>query len=346
MKLKQLNQSLWLLAALAIPAGAASDFFKPYLPGHRARVVIVANTNALSELKPVPAVVHQMVDRGIQSFTGRTNTAEAWLSLVHTNDVIGIKVYSAPGRVAGTRPAVVEGVILGLLQANIPATNIVIWDKRINDLAEAGYYHLKERYNVRIAGSITTGWDPKIYYDNPLAGKLIWGDLEFGKTDEAATRHSHVTRLLTGEITRIINVSPMLNDNEARVAGCLYSLASGSVDNFLRFEGDSYRLEVAVPEICALEAVGDRVAINLVDALLAQYEGGQRSLLHYSSPLCQLRFSRDPVALDLLSARELSELRAVPLSDTIRTNYTLFNNAALVRLGIADTNRIDIERLP
>jgi len=120
------------------------------------------------------------------------------------------------------------------------------------------------------------------------------------------------------------------------------------VDNFLRFENDSYRLEIAVPEIYALEAVGDRVAINIVDALLAQYEGGQRSLLHYSAPLCQLRFSRDPVALDLLSAHELSALRLVPLPDNVRSNFTLFNNAALVKLGVADTNRIDIdvERLP
>jgi hypothetical protein len=59
-----------------------------------------------------------------------------------------------------------------------------------------------------------------------------------------------------------------------------------------------------------------------------------------------LRFSRDPVALDLLSAHELFALRKVPLPDSVRTNFTLFNNAALVKLGVADTNRIDVERLP
>lgn len=346
MKMKQLTQSIWLTAMLTLGAHADGNSLQPYLPGQRARVVVVSDKNALNELKPVPDVIHALVDRGICDFTGRTNVADAWLTLVRTNDVVGIKVYSAPGRVAGTRPSVVAGVVEGLLKAGVPSTNIIIWDKRIADLGAAGYYDLADRYNVRIAGSTSTGWDAKTYYDNPLVGKLIWGDLEFGKTDDASGRHSHVTRLLTDEITRIINVSPMLNDNLARVAGCLYSLASGSVDNFLRFEGDAYRLQVAVPEICALESVGDRVAINIVDALLAQYEGGQRSLLHYTSPLCQLRFSRDPVALDLLSANELSALREVPLPDNIRTNYTIFDNAALVRLGIADTNRIDVERSP
>lgn len=346
MKMKQLKLTSGMLALLVFSAPAAETFFQPYLPGQRARVVIVGNTNAVVELKPDPVIVHQLVDRGIRAFTGRTNAADAWLSLVHTNDVIGIKVFSAPGRVAGTRPAVVEGVVQGLLAARVPATNIIIWDRRATDLGSAGYYDLESRYHIRVAGAMTTGWDFKTYYDNPLLGKLVWGDLEFGKTDDASSRHSHVTRLLTDEVTRIINISPMLNDNQARVAGCLYSLASGSVDNFLRFEGDAYRLEIAVPEICALEAVGDKVAINIVDALMAQYEGGQRSLLHYSTPLCQLRFSRDPVALDLLSANELSALREVPYPDNVRTNFTLFDNAALVKLGIADTNRIDIERLP
>lgn len=336
----------WLLPALAQTLTAADDFRQPYVAGARARVAVVEDRDAITALKLNTEVIHRMVDRGIQGFTGQSNPATAWASLIRTNDVVGIKVHSAPGRVAGTRPAVVEGVILGLRRAGLPATNIIIWDKRIADLGAAGYFELAERHDVRIAGATTAGWDAGTYYENPLLGKLIWGDLEFGKLDGSAGRRSHVTTLITEEVTRIINISPMLNHNEVRVAGCLFSLASGSVDNFLRFEGDAYRLEIAIPEINALESLGDRVALNIVDALIAQYEGGQRSLLHYSSPLCQLRFSRDPVALDLLSAHELSALRKVPLPDSVRTNFTLFNNAALVKLGVADTNRIDIERLP
>jgi hypothetical protein len=33
------------------------------------------------------------------------------------------------------------------------------------------------------------------------------------------------------------------------------------------------------------------------------------------------------------------------LPDNVRTHFTLFNNAALVQLGLNDTNRIDIERV-
>lgn len=335
-----------LTAPVTANGAAAIEPFAPYTPGESARVVVVEAKETIVNLKIDPAAVEQLVHRGIQAWTGRTSPAEAWREIVRTNEVVGIKVFSAPGRMAGTRPSVVEGIIIGLLAAGVPATNIVIWDKRIADLGGAGYFGLAERHGVRIADATTAGWDDQKYYDNPLLGKLVWGDLDFNRQTPAAGRYSYVTRLLTEEIDRLIVVSPMLNHNEAHVAGGLVSLASGSVDNFLRFEGDASRLEIAVPEICALEAVGDRVALYVVDALIAQYEGGQRSLLHYAWPLKQLRFSRDPVALDLLSALELAGLRRTPLPANVRTNFNLFKNAALVRLGIADTNRIVVERHP
>jgi len=332
---------LTLLARL--PAAAAPSAFEPYEPRDRARVVVVEGPDTIVDLKLNREAVHDLVDRGIRDWTGADTVAGAWLSLVRTNDVVGIKVHSAPGRLGGTRPAVVEGVVQGLLAAGVPSTNIIVWDKRLSDLGASGYFSLVEQFGIRLEGATSAGWNEDTYYENPLLGKLVWGDLEFGRDDTASGRRSHVTRLLTDTITRLIVVSPMLNHNEARVAGSLFTLANGSVDNFLRFEGDAYRLEIAIPEICALQAVGDRVALYITDGLIAQYEGGQRSLLHYAWPLKQLRFSRDPVALDMLSVVQLDALRRLPLPETVRTNFTLFNNAELVRLGLSRTNQIDVE---
>ena len=64
-----------------------------------------------------------------------------------------------------------------------------------------------------------------------------------------------------------------------------------------------------MPEIYALPVLGDRVALNITDALIGQYEGGSRGLLHYSSVLNQLWFSHDPVALDTLAIKELDRER-------------------------------------
>ena len=147
-------------------------------------------------------------------------------------------------------------------------------------------------------------------------------------------------------MTKIINITPLMNNNEAGVFGNLYSLATGSVDNFVRFESDHARLAAAVPEIYALPALSDHVVLNITDALICQYEGEERSLLHYSAILNQLRFSRDPVALDVLSLQELDHQRELSKAPVVKIDPDLYSNAALLELGVSDLKKIEVTTLP
>lgn len=319
----------------------------------RSRVIIVQDPEASEAFKPRPKVVRNMVDRGINKLTGKTNVSAAWLSLVSPKDVIGIKVFSAPGADAGTRPAVVAAVIEGLLEARIPATNIIIWDRQRADLRRAGYMELAARYGTRIEGSANVDYDEETFYtpERPIPGQLVWGDVEFGRKGEGVGRRSFVSTLLTKTITKLINITPMLNHNAAGVSGNLYSLAMGSVDNAIRFDNDVFRLNVAVPEIYALPALGDRVVLNITDALICQFEGEQRGLLHYSAVLNEVRFSKDPVALDYLSLRELERTRLasqipIPREHSLTNQMELLSNASLLDLGFSDTKDIAVERIP
>ena len=169
--------------------------------------------------------------------------------------------------------------------------------------------------------------------------------LEFEKKGDGIGRKSFVAKLVTSEMTKIINITPLLNSNEAGVCGNLYGLALGSVDNSLRFENDPGRLAQAVPEIYALPILVDRVVLNITDALICQYEGGPRGLLHYSAVLDQLRFSRDPVALDVLSIKELTHQRGSMPGPNLKPNMELYRNAALLELGVSDVSRIQVETL-
>jgi hypothetical protein len=314
----------------------------------RPRVVIVQDDEATDAFDPRPAVVRALVRHGITNFTGQTDVAAAWRSLVNTQEIVGIKVFSAPGPQVGTRPSVVAGIVQGLLAAKIPAPHIVIWDRQLSDLRQAGFGDLARQYGVRLAGALDSGWDTNVFYDSPLLGQLVFGDLEFQKKDEGVGRKSFASRLVTTNITKIINVSPLLNHNSVGVCGNLYSLAMGSVDNTLRFEGDPGKLAQAVPEIYALPVLGDRVVLNIVDALICQYQGEHMSRLHDSVALNQLRFSTDPVALDVLSVQEINAQRVrAALLSSLRTNrFDLYRNAALMELGSADTNKIELRRVP
>jgi hypothetical protein len=311
------------------------------------RVVIVADERATEAFKPRPEIVRALVQRGVTNFTGRADVAAAWRSLVSTQDVIGIKVFSTPGPQVGTRLAVVAGVVEGLLTAKIPTNQIIIWDRQLSDLRAAGFVDLAREYGVRFAGSQDTGWDETQSYEFALLGQLVFGDLEFGKKEEGVGRKSFVTKLLTTNVTKIINVSPLLNHNSIGVCGNLYSLALGSVDNTMRFEGDPLKLAQAVPEIYALPALGERVVLNIVDALVCQYQGEHLLRLHDSVALNQLRFSADPVALDVLSVQEINAQR-VRAAEALaaRTNrFDLYRNAALLELGSADANRIELREV-
>jgi hypothetical protein len=310
--------------------------------------VIAQDPNATDAFRPNLERVRAMVDRAITNLTKQPTVPEAWRTLVSTQDVVGLKVFSAPGPHSGTRPAVVEAVVEGLLAAGLPAKHIIVWDRQVADLRLAGFFDLSDRYGIRVEGSAHAGWDEQAFYnpDSPVLGNLVWGDLEFGRKGDGVGRKSFVSKLLSREITKIINITPLLNHNEAAVSGNLYGLAMGSVDNLIRFESGPEALATAIPEIYSLPALSDHVVLNITDALICQYEGGDRGLLHYSATLNQLRFSRDPVALDVLSIKELDRQRQLANCPTVRPNLKLYSIAALLQLGVNDLKRIDVVTVP
>ena len=304
------------------------------------------DAEATEAFKPRTDRVRAMVERAITNLTGQSSVAAAWRSLLSTQDVVGLKVCSAAGADAGTRPAVVAAVVEGLLAAQIPTNHIIIWDKHRADLRRAGFFALAAQYGIRAESSVSAGYDEKTFYepDKPFPGPLLWSDLEFGRSGEGVGRKSFASKLVTKDMTRIINITPLLNHNVAGVSGNLYSLAMGSVDNTLRFEMNAGNLAQAVPEVYALPVLGDRVALNIVDALICQYQGQQVGLLHYSAVLNELRFSTDPVALDVLSLQELERQRRSAKMAAPHGNWELYQNASLLELGVSDLGNIMVER--
>jgi hypothetical protein len=338
---------LWALWLAGLPATQAADSISLHPTNNAVRVVIVTDPAAVTAFAPDPAVVQRMVDRGLANLTGLPTVVGAWRSLVSTQDTVGLKVFATGGEISGTRPAVVAAVVHSLLDAGLPPDHIIIWDKHADDLRTAGFFKLGSQLGVRVASCDQTGYDPTNFYlpDSPVIGNLRYGDLEFGRKGDGIGKKSFVSLLVSRQITKIISIAPLLNENDIGTCGHLYSLALGSVDNTFRFEGDPDRLAIAVPEIYALPAVGDRVVLNLTDALIGQYEGGPKGLLQYSEVLNQLWFSRDPVALDTLALKELERARQERQAAEFKPNTTLYSNAALLELGVNDPAKIQVDKL-
>ncbi len=339
-----------LALALMLVRAATSSAHAAELPSSQERpalVVAVRDPEATQAFEARGDRVRAMVDRAITNLTGKPSVEAAWLSLVRTQDVVGIKVYSLPGPTVGTRPSVAAAVVEGLLAAGLPPGQIIIWDRQAADLRQAGFFELARRYGIRVEGSADAGYDESTEpYDKPWPGRLVWGDLEFGLNTNGIGRKSYVSKLLSRRITKIINISPMLNHNLAGVCGNLYSLAFGSVDNVLRFESDAEVMTEAIPEIYAKEEIGDRVVLSITDGLVCQYQGEDRVRLPYSIALNELRFSTDPVALDVLSLEELDRQREAAHLPAMTPNRKIYTVAGLLGLGTCDLKHILVVRIP
>ena len=323
----------------------AADAFPLHATNATARVVQVDGVGLQSAFLADDARVAVAFNLGLFTLTRTAKVSDAWRSLVHTNDTVGIKVFSRPGPLSGTRPAVVAAIVRGLLAAGLPPDKIIIWDKHAADLRAAGFFKLAAQLGVRVAGAAETGYDTNTFYlpDSPVVGSLVWGDSEFGLKGEGIGKKSFVSKLVSQQITKIISVAPLLNENDAGLCGHFFSITLGSLDNTRRFEGDPDRLAVALPEIYALPSVGDRVVLTVTDALLGQYQGGPASFLQYATVLDQIWLSRDPVALDTLALKELARQRKFFEIPSPKLNYQLYTNAVLLQLGINDPSRIQIE---
>jgi len=103
---------------------------------------------------------------------------------------------------------------------------------------------------------------------------------------------------------------------------------------------------VALPEIYALPLIGDRVLLNVTDALLAQYQGGPAGYLQFSTVRNEIWFARDPVAIDVMGLKELMLQRRLLNEPSMPTNFAIYTNAVLLELGVNDPARIQIEKAP
>jgi hypothetical protein len=321
----------------------AQDTNTPSAPVVKSRVVLVRDPSAVNNYSVDAAKVQALVATGIRSLTGESNEAAAWRHFASSNDVVGIKISSQCGPLQSTRRAVVEAIGSGLRAAGVSPTNLYVFDRDPIQMQAAGYRLSSGTNSTQVVSVIDgTGWDGNVYFQNNLAGKLIWGDLLFGKADDVLSKRSHLPKLVTGTITRLINI-PVLQDNDAcGLAGCLYNLSLGMVDNTRRFETLGQRGDPMIAEICAMPQLRDKLVLNIMDGLIAGFAGGPGFKPQYSWSDGALYFSTDPVAVDSLCLDAIDARRREDKITLAAPRAVYIAAANHIGLGQSDRARIDL----
>lgn len=301
-----------------------------------------------------PSVTTRMVDSLVCGLTGRHTVAEAWRTLINPADVVGIKVAAQGRNASGTNPEVVNAIASGLREAGVPAKNIIVWDRNLDDLLAAGYDRKSSLYTLGWVDP-ATGYDPQAQVSAPILGKLIWGDRKFGDTSgmrfadllstgEQVSSSSYYAKVLS-QVTKIINVPSLTDSFLTGINGAFVNVTLSNLDNWRRFaksasEGDSY-----IAELYADPLIKDKIVLTIMDALVLQYAGGPFPNPNFSLDNYTIFASRDPVAIDSTAVRLIDEARKASKLPSVKTMTTYVEAGKLLGLGEDVEGRIDMIRV-
>ncbi len=326
-------------------------------PAQTAKVFYAMDSKVVGPSSTIqPRTVARMMESLMCGVTGKATVADAWKSLVTPEDKVGIKVSASGRSISGTNPEVVDAIVAGLHQAGVPSSNIIVWDRNLDDLLAAGFKKDGANYTLRwVDGG--AGYDKYAQISAPIIGKLIWGDRKFGdKTGqqrmadrlgnpEQLSSSSYYAKVLSTEVTKVINVPSLTDSFMTGINGGLTNMTISNVDNWRRFakaasEGDTY-----IAEIYADAMIHDKVVLTILDALILQFAGGPFPNPDYCRPNYSIFASKDPIAIDATAFRLIEEVRKDNKMPSIRTMTNYVEAGSQLGLGQYDESRIKTIRV-
>lgn len=332
------------------------------LPGpYPGKLVQVTDERAMVDGNPVGEVVQAMFDKGITNLTGK-DLKESFRILFNKEDIVGIKVNPVGSGMINTKLEVVDAIIKWLEDSGLPRKNIIIWDRFDYMLADAGY-KAKRFPGIEIVGLQTLdeaaasgesednsrwqdengrhlsegNFDKDVYY---------WADVDCPKDDQYLNQHvfngkeSYFGNLVTKRLTKIINV-PVFKNTGNGVSMATKNMGYGAICNTGRLHRPLF-FDVCT-EVLAFPAVRDKMVLNVMDGLRAQYDGGPMAAANFQYIYNTLFFSTDPIAMDMIGHQLIVEKRksmSVNVNEHPRfTKYLRY--AERLGLGVADPAKIE-----
>src|SRR5512140_161935 len=309
----------FLAGAATAAAGASLAGCFPGVGGHWPQVTQACQGDALAAVTaPSPVVEVQRADSVLTTETGLqiqdasvppmldaalaalAGAADYWPVLLPGAGAaarIGTEVNVLNGR-CPTSVAVVKALVDSLKAGlGVPAEQILVWDRRLDELWRAGFN------DAAVGATVAGTWRTDTDATGPGYGEAICG-LVAG----AAPRLSRILTELT-DVT--INVPVVKAHGESGVTAALKN-TYGVIDNPGDYHGN---LNQALPALYALPPIRDRIKLTIADGLLMSITGGTSDpvdtvgvrLLAASDPL-----AHDKYVLDMVNA--LRAARPVPLA--------------------------------
>ena len=280
----------------------------------------------------------ELVDQAMMKFTGRASAKEAWRDIVLPDDIVGIKINPLGGPELSTHSIIVDKIVEGLYGAGVLKKQIIIWDRFESHLLNAGYPIWQEEGEVQTIASDTEGigYDDEVFYESEKDS--------VNRRENESTR-SRYSRIVTEHVDVLINVPVLKHHEMAGISGCLKNLAFGSVDNTRRFHAKPLYCNPAIAEILEHKVLKDKLALNIVDGLVASFDRGPTYHAESTWKYGSLFVSADPVILDVLVLQTVNQKREEMELDSVSKLANHINTASGVGLGTNTLDQADLQRV-
>jgi hypothetical protein len=295
------------------PASAVGP--KPGIPGpFRGRVVEVQHPGSVAAGKVDREAVAAMVTRGMVALTGAADAAAAWKRFFGPADVVGIKISPVGRPLSVSQPETILAVIQGLNLAGVPNRNILLINRYEQEILDGGFDQnlpagVRIGYGARKFDAIQNGlegYDPDVYVE---MGRELPGQ----DPAKPVNRRSHLCRVVSRDLTKIVNIAALKDHASAGVTMALKNLSHGLVNNVSRSHpsGAVNWCDTFIPTVVGMVPIRRKTVLQIGDGLIGTYDGGPGTWNdHFRTwEYRALFFATDPVALDRIGWKILDAKR-------------------------------------
>ncbi len=293
-------------------------------------VDVKSRTGIVKGMTPNISLIKQMMDSGITLLTGTDNPKDAWKSLFHEDERVGVKINGLGADILVGNYQICWAIVDALKSIGVKENNIIIWDQYQNFFLSSGFKINRSFKGVRTY--TTDGGGGKEALDSGSSHREY--DSGYGAV--------RVSKILTEEVDSLINVGLLKDHSLAGVSIALKNISHGVISHPDNFHDNS--CDPFIAAINSIPVIKDKIKLHICNGIVGLYEGGPMPQKRHTWNDNRIILSRDPVALDTIGMNIIEGKRKEKNLRSLfnRPNLPVhIETAAKYGLGVSELNLIN-----